>query len=589
MSQSTWEFVFIIIGVILAIATFFKLEGSVVIKWLRTRPAVSVVSVFPGLYRRYYAWRVRSLTGDATADIVKRLAHEFENSGCPYLVPRRHLFTRRLWPHWSYGILVLFQDDIATVTSATDAEGRNVMTLSVDISKDEYGIYRNAGKAWLERHSIINPRGEYVQSVRKILLDHSNDLHQQMLAGRFRSQSEPWTWRNNFINSITHRGDPRLLPLRWSSGGALTFVRLVQEAQHEDALTHVALFYRDLDPTGWNVANGASECEEELADFDKLTMREFSEEMRLYSGASTTGELQEILLYEDGSNTPFDAENAKKFGRTQGRLRRAHDGLRLKREYGVRVVSNATHNSPFRINVTGGRMSTRARRHSVTFTLNPFELGCEVLWLTKFDLYPGEFILDGEVDATGSFLIRRPVILISVDFLKRAYNDGTLEYCHDDELRNAGNAQRYVFDKKYLRSIPKGTYKIFAEELEFAKRRLRTIVEIQSVKWKQDWDSQVADWINGTSSFDTESNKDQFGKMVSGIKNRKMQEEFKMRLMWQVRYGALFDKYARGDRDITDLDLLSFCPTTWKALELVFAHELLEPTEGCATARNACC
>ncbi len=583
MSWSAWGF---LVGFVALVVMVFEVKGRAVLKWMRTWPVEVFVSAFPGLYRCYYSRKVRRLKGDDAVDIVMRLAHELDDSSHPLLVPRRHLFKRRVWPHWSYGILVLFQDDIATLTAATDAVGKKVLTLSVDIRSEKYGIYRNSGKSWLERHSIVCIDGESSQSVRQILLERSNDIHQQMRTGSLESRSAPWSWRKDFVNSIPHGKDLRLLPLRWSSGGALPFVRLVENRQNQGGVTHVALFFRDLDPVGWNVANGASEHEDELSDFDRLTTREFSEELRVYSEGPDGGEFQEVLLYEEGENSPYDTGNAKKFGRIQRRLRAKHDRMRLKQEDGVRIVSNApVRESPFVVNVTGGRASTDGRhRHSMVFTLSPFELGCEVLWLAKFDLYPGEFILDGEVDATNSFLIRRPVILISIDFLKAVCNESIFSYEQNHVPQNSGKREQYVFDKKYLQVIPKGEYKIFDEELQFGKRRLEFIADKQRGKWRKKWLSQFEEWTDGSSSFDTEGTKDRLNTMISELPDHKRREEFKMRLRWQMRYGALFKKYAGGDCDITDVDLLAFCPTTWKALELVFAHQLLETVGGPTTA-----
>jgi hypothetical protein len=581
MSWSAWG---VVVAVILGLLALFEVQGGTLLKWLRKLPLDAFVVMFPGVYRWHYSRRVGRLKGDDAREIPLRLARARDDDGYPLLVPRRHLFRRKVWPHWSYGILVLFQDDIATVTSVTDAAGYNVMTLSVDISNDNYGIYRNAGKSWLESHSLINPLGDRFSLIRQILLEQSTDIHQQMLAGRLRSRSESWSWRRSFISPIDCVPDPRLLPLRWSSGGALPFVRVVDNRQIGAAVTHIALFYRDLDPIGWNVANGASECEEELADFDRLTTREFSEELRVYSKGSGTGDLQEILLYEEGENVPYDTRNVKNFGRTQRRLRLDHDGIQLTAEDGVRVVSNAPEReSPFVVNVTGGSAPTGRHRHSVVFTLNPFELGCEVLWLARFDLLPGEFILDGEVDATNRFLIRRPVILISVDFLRKACTEGTLSYNQRHVSTGNRSQGRYVFDQKYLQAIPKGQYKIFDEELQLGRRRTEFIAEKQRRKWKRNWYSRFREALDGASLFESESGKDQLAKMISEIPNRRERDEFTMRLKWQIRYGALFKKYVDGDRDITDVDLLAFCPTTWKALELVFSHKLLERLDDRAT------
>jgi len=60
-------------------------------------------------------------------------------------------------------------------------------------------------------------------------------------------------------------------PLRYANGGVLPVVRL-------KGREYFWLFYRDIFPVGWNIANGGSNNIEEMLDPDRIVAREFAEE-----------------------------------------------------------------------------------------------------------------------------------------------------------------------------------------------------------------------------------------------------------------------------------------------------------------------
>jgi len=61
-------------------------------------------------------------------------------------------------------------------------------------------------------------------------------------------------------------------PLRYANGGVLPVVRL-------DGRDYFWLFYRDIFPIGWNIANGASDTTAEMLDPNRIVLREFGEEV----------------------------------------------------------------------------------------------------------------------------------------------------------------------------------------------------------------------------------------------------------------------------------------------------------------------
>ena len=80
-------------------------------------------------------------------------------------------------------------------------------------------------------------------------------------------------------------------PLRYANGGVLPIV-------HLEGKDYFLLFYRDIFPIGWNIANGASDDEDEWVDPGRIIHREFAEEVLF---ADPTEKL--LYVYEPSANT----------------------------------------------------------------------------------------------------------------------------------------------------------------------------------------------------------------------------------------------------------------------------------------------
>jgi len=72
--------------------------------------------------------------------------------------------------------------------------------------------------------------------------------------------------------------DCREWPLRYGNGGVLPVVRV-------NGTRHLCLFYRETFPTGWNIANGASDNYPEILNPERVLLREFSEELLIVDEA----------------------------------------------------------------------------------------------------------------------------------------------------------------------------------------------------------------------------------------------------------------------------------------------------------------
>ncbi|MEK6260415.1 MAG: toll/interleukin-1 receptor domain-containing protein [Planctomycetota bacterium] len=88
-----------------------------------------------------------------------------------------------------------------------------------------------------------------------------------------------------------YRVDCSTWPMRYANGGVLPIV-------HFEGRDYFLLFYRDIFPVGWNIANGASDDEEEWVDPGRIIHREFAEEVLF---ADPTEKL--LYVYEPSADT----------------------------------------------------------------------------------------------------------------------------------------------------------------------------------------------------------------------------------------------------------------------------------------------
>lgn len=80
---------------------------------------------------------------------------------------------------------------------------------------------------------------------------------------------------------LSSRFDCGSHPLRYGNGGVLPVIRWshADESGHDQVDEYFCLFYRDIFPIGWNIANGASDDVEELKNPEMILLREFGEEL----------------------------------------------------------------------------------------------------------------------------------------------------------------------------------------------------------------------------------------------------------------------------------------------------------------------
>ena len=340
-----------------------------------------------------------------------------------------------------FSILLLF-NGIVLKRKGTD---RFKHTLEVNLGAEERAIYNNQGKAFLldefpAGRSSVSTGSESVSG-----RSHS------MLMGRSEQKE---------LRISVH-------PLRWVSCGFLPIAMWRNRRW-------VCLFFRDAVPIGLTIANGASESEREYYELEEVIYREGFEELVVCNGEPKTGAtIQRCPLRLPGSPPPDLA-----LARDHYRLRSAHDNIEFAqdeappdRNVSVLLTGNSVVVQGFSRSWRGPKRH-RKTTNDVLLAVNPREHGVEIVRPGEFELKDGEYLLDGEVQqASGrEYLVRRPVVMISADFLRRVYES------HGGSLGNVSDD----FATKSLGAVPREEFRIFSEDIVLRRRRQLELTQRQS-------------------------------------------------------------------------------------------------------------
>lgn len=86
-------------------------------------------------------------------------------------------------------------------------------------------------------------------------------------------------------------------PLRFANGGVLPIITIENKE-------YFCLFYRTIEPIGWNIANGASNNLAEIINPEKVVYREFSEEFIItdQNSHSSGGQNNKLLLFKENED-----------------------------------------------------------------------------------------------------------------------------------------------------------------------------------------------------------------------------------------------------------------------------------------------
>ncbi|WP_157595066.1 hypothetical protein [Plesiocystis pacifica] len=397
----------------------------------------------------------------------------------PLVIESRHVHDRKALPGWDLAALLVFDP----ITLGTDKNtGRP--TLAVDIRGEQEAIYDNRGKRFMNDLYYGGPNPPY-----EALARFSKDIHAlQMQPGKRRLR---WPL-------------PKLdLPLRWSSGGFLPIV--YREDAHGKRRAYFALFFRDIPPVGWNIANGASETPEERFALRLLSAREAAEELvvlehepeRDADGRLIAGQVIQTRPLAPREDKQIVLKVIQKLTRVHNEERRLLDAIHLEpNPENYVLVDEVQGPADVSVKHDGDKGQPAVTRH-VYITVNPLEFGIEVTQVGRFPLGKEEYLLDGETYMNRApekhLLVRRPVALFDLDWFEQALrqDDGSYDFPEPDEAKALAEVKRHAGCRR-MPVPPSEHFELF----DYDVRQRRQLVDAWLRSGKSTGDFKVEyDWL----------------------------------------------------------------------------------------------
>lgn len=472
------------------------------------------------LYFYYFIWLKRIapiLYGDRLDQSIADINASYDpQTHKPTLIRREHLTRRRFWPLWVFHIILLLGAGKISEEIVIDPERKKRWNLNVDLRGESFGIYSNGGKRFMRERYEISATSHTVLRESQRFFEFTLPATQpgtKVVWGEFGEKT----------------------PFRWASGGFLPIVSFRDRYW-------AALFFRDISPVGLNVANGGSETKEEAKDLHRLIGREFSEEVIIVNTRPTPGsELYQNTLVafspDPSAQSPIAKYISPEFAKKHVELRYKHDHISIEMsDFHRREISPLR--TPFQVNVTYHypdlRTATTTEIRNVVYSVNAIDFAIEVIWLCTFKLHDGEYIIDGEYHLGREILIRRPAVLLDMDYLRQVYK----------QQHSLGETNTILnsHECKLLPPVPAESCIVFDADIELRHKRLEKLMSqlrtphiSEAVRTNVEWEKNlIASWLS--------------------------------------KYEAPFAE--AKDAGLHHESLRSLCPVTWKTLELIFAHRI---------------
>jgi len=234
-------------------------------------------------------------------------------------------------------------------------------------------------------------------------------------------------------------------PFRYASGGTLPIV-------HLDGEDYFCLFYREVFPIGWNIANGGCDTVEELLNPSIVIERELSEELI-------------IVNKEKGIRDVFEGDAGKSIERPEFEVARKiwstfFNNIDIN-NFKEEIVPLKWYLGPDRVTVN---MIDRPQKSTdfLYLNINAEDFGIEVDRIAKIYLVDDDMVFDGELLFGG--LINAPIGLFNIDrFSSKTFNNtsniypdwfysnGTLHEGDSKEVTDReGKSIRYTIENKFI-------------------------------------------------------------------------------------------------------------------------------------------
>lgn len=248
------------------------------------------------------------------------------------------------------------------------------------------------------------------------------------------------TYLRDFLSHKSHATTPLVLPplpFRWASGGILPLVGI-------DSEYCVPMFFRDIEPAGWNIPLGSSE---RLIDHDGRVLSDFDDELNSPSLFMLREFLEETLVLDRPPSScrpkrfrfsmPFALPGAP--AHIAEHLQDQHRDLRMKYDHieimdDDDLVLNPSYISlPMDLRILSNKPNPKEVAN-VLVAISCLDLGIEIVNVIEYDIPKGitPYFLDGEILADKPScpeLARMPVALFPLKLLRELFEgDISLQY-----------------------------------------------------------------------------------------------------------------------------------------------------------------
>lgn len=377
----------------------------------------------------------------ASFEWLRERGHSLDDPSLrPLIIEGRHVHDEDALPGWDLAALLLF----TPITFGRDPKTRRP-TLDVDITGHHEAIYDNRGKRFMADHYYGGDHPPFER-----LSKFSDDIHSLQM--RPPANARPLSWPLRKLP----------LPLRWSSGGFLPIV--IREDEDGRRRRYFALFFRDIAPIGWNIANGASETPDERHDLRLLAAREAAEELVVLGFEPDLDQVNQSVPTRPlapRENQDLVLDVIQKLTRVHREERERLDDICLKPDTSdPKPVDEVSGPADVRVHYEMDGVNRKVTTKNVYITVNPLEFGIEVTQVGIFRLEPGEYLIDGETYMNRTpkkhVLVRRPVALFDVDWFEEALRTTDGKSYDFPPLPEAHGAAKHAQVKSYAgcRRIP---------------------------------------------------------------------------------------------------------------------------------------
>jgi hypothetical protein len=201
-------------------------------------------------------------------------------------------------------------------------------------------------------------------------------------------------------------------PFRHVSGGTLPII-------HRGNKEYYCFFYRDIEPIGWNIANGGSDSLHELLNPTDTIERELREEL-----AAFDPNRKEWLLFEAGEDVGLDQPGLNAVRKI---ISKQYPHLDLD-NFKTTEIPLKWLDGPDNISVNMGN-KLLSETHGCFLNINAIDFGIEVDRVARITIAPQTILFDGE--SWGEIVVNSPVGLFEVGRFNKLMANCSHEFLPD--------------------------------------------------------------------------------------------------------------------------------------------------------------